>query len=191
MASAEQPAPRLAQPWERQENEPELGYEAFKGYCFQTPPRRLKHASVRHSTAELSALFNEWRWDERVLAWDRHVERIRVAEREALLKQDEKDRLAKWKTTLETVGALVDREMAKLLSESEKSQMSGLIKPSDLNKLMVSWITMQRLIHGESTENVNVQDDRLEKLSLDELRELQRLQAKMQEDEEADGDPRH
>lgn len=180
MASAE------AKPWERQEGEPELAYEAFKGYCFQTPPRRLKHSSVRHSTSELSSLFNEWRWEERVLEWDRHVERIRVAEREALLKQDEKGRLAKWMTTLETVGALVDREMAKLLNESEKSQMSGLIKPSDLNKLMVSWITMQRLIHGESTENVDVKDARLEKLSIDELRELQRLQAKMVEEEDAE-----
>lgn len=175
-----------AKPWERQTGEPELAYEAFKGYCFQTPPRRLKHSSVRHSTSELSALFNEWRWEQRVLEWDRHVERIRVAEREALLKQDEKGRLAKWMTTLETVGELVDREMAKLLNESQKGQMSGLIKPSDLNKLMVSWITMQRLIHGESTENVDVKDARLEKLSIEELRELQRLNAKMAEEEDAE-----
>lgn len=179
MANAE-----VVQPWERQDGEPELAYDAFKGYCFQTPPRRLKHSSVRHSTSELSALFNEWRWEERVLAWDRNVERIRVKEREELLKQDEKDRMAKWQAMLESTGELVSREMAKLLRESESSQMSGLVKPSDLNKLMVSWITMQRLIHGQSTENVDVKDERLEKLSLEELRELQRLHAKMADGEE-------
>ncbi len=178
-------------PWERQDTEPEIAYEAFKGYCFQTPPRRMQHASVKHGMAEVSALYNEWNWKERALAWDRHMDRIRVEQRENLLKQDEKDRLEKMMVVLETTGEVLSREMAKLLRESEKSTMSGLVKPADLIKMSTMWITMQRLIHGQSTENVNVQDERLEKLSLDELRELQRIQAKMAEGEGDDEPPRH
>lgn len=183
MASAkstrEREKPREVQTWERQDDEPENAYEAFKGYCFQTPPRRLAHSSVKFSTSELSKLFNEWRWKERSLAWDRHTDRIRLDEREALIKQDEKDRLAKWMTVLETTGEILSREMAKLLRDSQETQASGLIKPSDLNKLMATWIQMQRLIHGQSTENVAVDDARLENLTLDELRELHRLQEKI------------
>lgn len=180
MASAE------VQPWERQDGEPEAAYEAFKGYVYQTPPRRLAHSSVRHSTEQLSRFYNEWRWQERALAWDRHVERIRVEEKEALLRQDEKERLAKMVAVLETAGEVISREMAKLLRDSLATEASGLVRPSDLNKLLGQWITMQRLIHGESTENVATVDPRLEKLTPDELRTLQELHAKLvgEQDEE-------
>ena len=170
--------------WERQDAEPEGAYEAFKGYVYQTPPRRLVHSSVKHGTAELSELFNEWRWSERALAYDRHVQGIRDAERETLLKQDEKERFAKMLGVLEGTGEILMREVGKLLKDSQKSQVSGLLKPSELNKLMTTWITMQRLIHGESTSNVGVVDSNLSKLSIEEVRELQRLQAKMVEDDE-------
>jgi hypothetical protein len=180
MASAEVRA------WERQDGEPENAYEAFKGYVYQTPPRRLVHSSVKHGTSELSNLYNEWRWQERSLAYDRHVQKIRDDEREALFRQDEKDRVGKMLTVLEGMGEVLTREVGKLMKDSMASQVSGLLKPSELNKLMVTWITMQRLIHGESTSNVGVVDPSLEKLSIEELRELQRLQAKLAgEDEEA------
>lgn len=174
------------QPWERQDEESEQDYEAFKGYLLQTPPRRLAHSSVRHSTSELSKLYNDMHWRERVLAYDRHVQRQRQEEREALLKQDERERVAKAQAVLETMGDTVSREMAKLLRESEGTEMFGLVKPGDLVKFVDRWITLQRLIHGESTENVAVSDPRLEKLTPDELRELARLHAKMAAGEEVD-----
>lgn len=170
--------------WERQDTEPETAYEAFKGYLIQTPPRRLAHSSVKHSSSELSDLYNEWRWGERILAYDRHMQGLRDAEREALLKQDEKERVGKMLGLLETTGEILMREAAKLFKDSQKSQVSGLLKPSELNKLMVTWITMQRLIHGESTSNVGVVDTSLEKLSIEEIRELQRLQAKMSDEDD-------
>lgn len=179
------------QPWERQDGEPELAYEAFKGYCFQTPPRRLAHSSVRHSSAQLSALYNEWRWQERSLAWDRHVEKIRVEEKEALLRQDEKERLAKMVAVLETAGEVISREMSKLLRDSLATEAYGLVRPSDLNKLLTQWITLQRLIHGESTENVSVADARLENLSPDELRTLRELHSKLAGEGDDTEDPRH
>lgn len=185
MASAD-----VVQPWERQEGEPENAYEAFKGYCFQAPPRRLAHSSIRHGYAQLTQLYNEWRWADRVLAYDRHIERVRLDEREQLLKQDEKERLAKMVAVLETTGEIISREMAKLLRDSLAVEASGLVRPSDLNKLLGQWITMQRLIHGESTENVAQVDANLSKLSVDELRELARLQAKMTGEDE-DDDARH
>lgn len=173
--------------WERQPEEPEAAFEAFKGYVYQSAPRRLAYASVKAGTGQLSAWYNEWRWQERATAWDRHTQRIRDDEKEALIKQDEKARLAKMLTVLEGAGEVINREMAKLLRDCMRSEMFGLVKVADLNKLMGTWITMQRLLHGESTENVAINAD-LQRLSVDELRALQSLQAKMAGDEdEEDG----
>jgi hypothetical protein len=177
--------------WERQDDEPEGAYEAFKGYVYQTPPRRMLHASVKHSSSELSDLFNEWCWRERALAYDRHIQSIRDTERESLLKQDEKERFAKMLAVLEGEGEILMREVGKLLRDSQKSQVSGLLKPSELIKLTTAWITLQRLIHGESTSNVGVVDTSLERLSIEEVRELQRLQAKMTGDAEDGTETEH
>jgi len=174
-------------PWERQDGETELEYEAFKGYVYQRPPRRLAHSSVKHGAAQLSELYNRWHWPERCLAYDRHVQRIRDDEREALLRQDAKERMAKIVGVLETTGEIISREAAKLLRDSLEAEASGLLKPADLNKLMNTWITMQRLIHGESTENVSIEDASLKNLSVEELLEFQRLRAKLAGDDDGDG----
>lgn len=182
------PVPDDLKAWERQDGEAELEYEAFKGYVYQTPPRRLAHASVRHGSAQLSELYNRWRWSERALAYDRHVQRIRDAERDALLKQDAKERMAKILGVLETTGEILSREVGKLLRDSLAAEASGLLKPSDINKLMNTWIVMQRLVNGESTENVSLNDDSLKALSVEELREFQRLRAKIEAEASDDGD---
>lgn len=176
-------------PWERQDGEPDTAYQAFQGYFLQVPPRRMAHASVRHSTAELSRLYNEWRWEERATAYDRHVQRIRQAERDAMLQQDEKERLAKMVAVLETTGEIISREMAKLLRDSLATEASGLVRPGDLNKLLGQWVTLQRLIHGESTENVATVDARLENLTPEELRTLRELHEKLAGD--SSDDTRH
>lgn len=171
----------IVEPWERQDEEPETAYVAFKGYVYQTPPRRLVHSSVLHGTAQLSALYNEWRWAERALAYDRHVQKIRDAEREVLLKEDEKSRTAAQLTMIKGMQQVANRELAKLVRDTEASTAFGTIRVSELNKLIGQAITLERLIRGESTENISTVDVNVKKLTLEELRELQRLQAKMAE----------
>lgn len=178
------------QPWERQDGESEKDYEAFRGYVFQPKPRRLAHSSAKHGTAELSKLYREWRWQERVIAYDRHTQRIRDDERDELLRQDEKSRMAKMVEVLEGAGQVINREMTKLIRDTARSEAFGTVRVSDLNKLMGTWITMQRLIHGQSTENVAINAD-LQNLSVDEIRELQRLQAKLAGEEGEDPEAVH
>jgi hypothetical protein len=169
------------EPWERQDEEPETAYTAFKGYVYQTPPRRLVHSSAVQGTAQLSSLFNEWRWAERALAYDRHVQKIRDAEREALIKEDEKTRMASQLTMIKGLQQIANREITKLLRDTERSEAFGTVRVSELNKMIAAAITLERLIRGESTENVGMVDVNVQKLTIDELRELQRLQAKMAE----------
>lgn len=179
--------------WERQEGESEGAYEAFKGYVYQTPPRRLKHSSAKHGSGELSQLFQDWRWDERALAYDRHVQRIRAVEREALLKEDERDRTAAQLEMIKGIQQVVNREIAKLVRDTERSEAFGTVRVSELNKMFGACITLERLVRGESTENVGVVNVDVKKLTVDELRELQRLQAKMSagSDDDEEGEALH
>ncbi len=171
------PSPELL-PWERLEDEPEDAWDAFRRFRDMSTPRQVKYAA----TVQASTIFawaGEWRWQERVSAYDRHTDGIRRAQREETLKQSEEDRMVAAIAMLAGAEELFNRELQKWIAESYASDMSHA-KLSDLTKLMNSVITMRRLVHGESTENVaHTGDFDLSKLSLDELRKWRELQAKV------------
>jgi hypothetical protein len=169
--------------WERQDGEPEDAWAAFEKYRDMASPRRIEYAAI--GVIRRVTLFDwasTWRWQERATAYDRHTDGVRLAQREELLKQDETERTAAAIAMLAGAEDLFTRELKKLLAESEASDMS-IAKINDLTKLMNSIITMRRLVHGESTENVaHTSDFDLSKLSLDELRAWRELQAKIEKE---------
>jgi hypothetical protein len=164
--------------WERQPSEDDEAWKAFQSYRDQTPPRRMIHAAVKR-TEKLSHWYNEHAWGERVAAYDRRLDAIRREQREAILKEDEKDRAARQLGQLKAVQDILDLELAKLTRDARASEAFGLVKVSDLNKLLANAITLERLIRGQSTENVSQADIDLDALSPDELRQLRELQQKM------------
>lgn len=167
--------------WERQDGEPEEAWDAFCRYRDMHPPRRIEWAAPKSNTI-LFGWANEWRWHERTVAYDRHTDAIRRAEKEAMLKQSENDRMASALKILAGMEDLFERELKKLLAESYASDMS-IAKINDLTKLSNNIITMRRLVHGESTENVHTSSEfDLSKLSLDELRKFKELQSKIGKD---------
>jgi hypothetical protein len=170
------------QPWERQPGEPEEPWRAFQAYRDQVPPRGLGRIYLKEGSSVRLQWFNEWRWQERAVSFDRHTDAIRVAEREEVLKQNEKERTARQLGQIKAVQDIIDRELAKLARDTEKTEAFGLVKVSELNKLLANAITLERLIHGESTQNVDV-DVNLDNLSPEELRQLRDLQKKMAGDQ--------
>lgn len=165
------------QAWERQASETDESWTAFQSYRDQTPPRRMHHAAVRR-TEMLSTWYNDHQWAERVAAYDRHLDAIRRATREAVLLEDEKDRAARQLGHLKGVQDIIDLELAKLWRDAKATEAFGLVKVSDLNRLLANAITLERLIRGQSTEQVNV-DVNLDNLTPEELRQLRDLQRKM------------
>ncbi len=104
-----------------------------------------------------------------------------------MLKEDEKSRTAAQLTMIKGMQQVANREIAKLVRDCNKSEAFGTVRVSELNKLVAQVIVLERLIRGESTENVGHVDVDVQKLTIEELRELQRLQAKMSEDEDEEG----
>jgi len=169
--------------WERQASEDDEAWKAFQSYRDQTPPRRIIHAAVKR-TEKLSEWYNAFAWAERVAAYDRHLDALRRQTREAILKETEKERAARQLGQLKMVQDIIDIELAKLWRDAKATEAFGLIKPNDLNKLLANVITLERLVRGQSTENVAHAHVNLDALSPDELRQLRALQQKI-----ADKDP--
>jgi hypothetical protein len=163
--------------WEKQVGEPDEAWQAFQNYRDQTPPRRWTNAAVKRH-ADISRWYNEWKWGERCEAYDRHLDAMRRATREAILKEDEKDRAARQLAQIKTVQDIVDRELAKLDKETRETAGFGYVKVTELNKLLVNSITLERLIRGQATDKVDV-DVNLDALSPDDLRTLLELRKKM------------
>jgi hypothetical protein len=175
------------QAWERQPSEDDEAWKAFQSYRDQTPPRRAHQAAVKR-TEMLSRWYNDHAWAERVAAYDRHLDAIRRETREALLKEDERDRAARQLAHIKGMQDIVDLEIAKLSRDARSTEAFGLVKVSELNKLMSNIIQCERLIRGQSTENVGVLDADLENLTPDELRQLSELRKKMTKKTEGEGE---
>jgi len=164
-------------PWERQPSEDDESWKAFQSYRDQTPPRRMYHAAVKR-TSMVSQWYNNHAWAERAAAYDRHLDALRRQTREAILAETEKDRAARQLGQIKMVQDIIDHELAKLWRDTKATEAFGTVKVNELNKLMANAITLERLIRGQSTENVAVDVD-LDNLTPEELRTMRALQQKI------------
>lgn len=167
--------------WERQDNEPDEAWSAFRNFRDMLPPRRIRSAAPKDSSI-LQRWASEWRWRERALAYDRHIDAQVVEERASVLKQNEEHRVAKQLSILLDAEDLAGSELRKLLAAASQGEGVGLLKPSDVVKILETSIKYQRLIRGEATERVETAQD-LSRLSIQELELLKALEEKIKPQE--------
>lgn len=166
------------EPWERQASETEEAWLAFRSYRDSPPDQRsiTRAASVRLST--LSKWYREHSWEDRCRAYDAMFDKVRVEEREAIYRRKARENAIDHMLILADMKDLVGREFAKLREASRDSDMHGLVKAADLIKLAETMIKLERLVAGQTTENVGTTDLDLAKLSLDEIRTMNELMTK-------------
>lgn len=165
-------------PWERRDTESDREWEAFRVYRDMRKPR-----SILRAAPVASVTLAEWskrhEWAARVRAYDRHVEKIRLSERDALIQQDEAELTANRLELIRDAQELVQLELAKLLHMSRRSGEAPLsLNLSQLTRLFEAAIKCERLVRGESTEKIEVETSDFDSLSLDELRTLEELMRK-------------
>jgi len=164
-------------PWHRQPGEPEAAYLKFKDFLDAPRPRRLIRPGVGH-TQSICDLSNEWRWHERVEAYDTHWQRVRDREVESFIKQEAREIAAEHMAVLRDLRELVAIHVERKLKDARTIEISDA-KLSDLARLVDLVIKGDRLIRGESTENhAKVAD--LSGLTLEELRAAEDLAAKLE-----------
>lgn len=164
-------------PWERQPGEPDDCFNAFRYYRDMPMPRQALRASPMVGTNTLWQWCNKWSWIARASQYDDHISDLAIAEREALVKQSARDIQVQHMGILQGARELLEREVAKYLAISREAKGPSLLKPAELSKLLDSVVKLDRLVRGETTENVAPTED-LSNLSVDDLRVMRELKQK-------------
>lgn len=165
----------LPEPWERQDAESEEAWAAFRAYREMPADGRMITRAAIAPTATLSKWFNDHNWHERCRAYDAKFDQVRVEEREAMYRRAAKQIAIDHMLMLAEARELVQRELAKWTAASRDTNMHGLVKVNDLNRLFEIVVKMDRLVRGETTENVGSKDLNYANLSPEELDTLNAL----------------
>ncbi len=117
-------------------------------------------------------------------AYDRHLEKVYLAEREALLRESTAAITAKQMAMLNSAQHIAQSELDKHIKQLQENE-APLLRFADVVRLVEMTIKYGRLIRGQSTESVDNKLD-LSGLSPDELWQLKKIQEKIQ-----NGDVKH
>lgn len=176
-AVLEQPSLNL-KAWDRQTGEKPSDYLLFEAFRDQAAPRSMRvltyEFNIQMGDLFLISLTNKWK--ERVLAYDAHFQAIVDQERAEILKQTVREVDAEHMRILAAGRELAVREIAKLLSAAKQSTLSTL-KPREALALVDSVVKLDRLVRGQTTENIG-QDVDYSKLSDEELDMLEKIYGK-------------
>lgn len=171
----------MANIWDRQDKEPENAWEAFVKYRDRGPGRSLTRMQFplgstpqqRHEWA------NTWAWFIRVAEYDKHLDSVRLAEKEARIQEEEKDYGDARKRALTAAFAVAENELRKWEESSFASDMPIKSDPT-LIKLFSEVVKLSRLEEGKTTENIQTRDDYSD-LPLDLLKKMQSLLSEIDE----------
>jgi hypothetical protein len=163
-------------PWSRQSYDTDESWPIFEAYRDQRPPRRgllviFKGRAV--NPIKVAGWFREHFWEQRVALFDAYLDDIRLKERESLLRQSEREITSEHMEILAHSREIARRELAKLLATVEESA-GEVVRTRDLIRLMDYTVKLDRLVRGQSTENVQESGPDLSKLSDSDLAEIER-----------------
>jgi len=170
--------------WERQDFETDEHWGTFLHYRNSPPLVR----SMDRTAAECFVSFRvvekyaeEMRWQWRTAEYDKHVDSLATEEtaHSVVLYRIREERLA----TLKLFGQAIHEEIEVLRMQQSDRRMKGgkysLLKPHEMARFLRDTILLERLLMGESTENVSVRDGKLDRLSDAELEALDIIEKKL------------
>jgi len=140
-------------PWERQPGESEQAWEAFQLYRDIGTDRTYMGVAERlHKSGQIMRRWaHRWMWEDRVLAWDNHLDEIARQEIEkgriAMVK-----RHIKLAEHLQAVAASQINEWAQKVKEKKPLNLT----PADVTRMFDVAMKAERLSRGEPTENTQV-----------------------------------
>ena len=154
-------------PWDRQTDESSIAFEAFQIFRDLGPSRSLTAAHKalgRRRYATLRDWRQRFRWDDRIMAWEMHLDRDRQREVEERRRKTDEDIAEIGRSMLEKV------KQRMLLLDAEHIGDLTIWEAARLYRDAVHSI---RLVEGQSTEVVDVIDE------ADVDREIRRLVAEL------------
>lgn len=169
--------------WTRQPCDSDARWEAFQEYRDMQGPRSLARCATAIG-ATLSAL-ERWSsadgWGVRCFEFDRWADSIRIEVMLDVMNEDARERGARHVSLLrdmQEAAAHVARGWLNRIRNNPDAVLHEFA-PKDVTQMVKAAITLERLVHGESTENVdNKHGFDLSRLSIDEIQIMRALEVK-------------
>lgn len=178
----------LDEPWNRQPCDDEGSWRAFQLYRGTPPPRSLKslkQALQREGSRVELATLKSWAadglWDARTCEYDNHLDKCVQKATDAILAEGAQARAARHLFSLQRLQKVGDQIVQNWIDRIEESGPAAMheLGPAVVVRMIKDAITLERLVQGESTENVAVKAEvDLSRLSVEELEMLSALQLK-------------
>lgn len=134
-------------PYDRQPTESIESWVKFVDYRDLGPRRTIKAVAAKHncSPRSIQLLASKWRWSDRVQSWELHLDQLRQEVTESNAKRM----------------ALRHADIGRMAVEKAQEALASL-KPGDMSvgeatRLMEAGVKVERLGHGQSTQNIAVQ----------------------------------
>lgn len=136
--------------WERLPNENERDYAAFYTYLKLGPNRTVKAVAEalgkdeNNASAILSLLYNisvKYHWDERIIAYDRYMQRLEDLEVAKLRKASAR----KNAELLNKFESILEHEVNAFLKDIEKNSEKRILSAPQLIKMMEMLVSMKKL----------------------------------------------
>ncbi len=175
----------VAEAWTRQPCDTDARWRVFQGYRDMALPRSLARLAV--SLSAQPSTIESWSWQDgwvaRCFEFDRWIDSVRVETMLELMNEDARARGARHVSLLRDMqeGAAIAARawLAEFRNEPTKALQWS---PNEIARMVKTAITLERLVHGESTENVdNKHGFDLSRLSIEEIETMRVLEAKASE----------
>jgi hypothetical protein len=171
-----------ARPWVRQPFDTDLSWALFSEYLMLPPPRRLQDLARQGrtlTTYQLETLAFEDGWAKRAYAWDQHLDQLRFQTVEQVVQEDARtraERQGRVGKKLQRLAELVtDQNIA--LAEKAGGFDSGITLRDAIRAAAVG-VRIERIALGDTTDKIETVGPDLSAFTVEELREIQRLQEK-------------
>lgn len=177
-----------ARPWGRQPCDTDNRWRCFLTYRELALPRSLARVSKALTDPVTGKPFclrtlEKWSsedgWVARVHAYDRHIDKERVAATMAILKEDAQTTAAKHLHLLRKLQTIAVAKAEEYLDDIANGHSLGHVTTAEMRALARDAITLERLVRGQATERVdNAGAVDLSQLSLEDIQQLRELYAK-------------
>ena len=171
-------------PWHRQPGESGHAFDAFRSYRDQRAPRDLRRVFDSRGTQlpmeDTLVLFRAMSWRQRAEAWDGHNASIVEAQTTARLREGAEEIAERHLGAIRMGLDLAENELRKLLGESLARDFP-VVKPQVLIALLDKAVSLERLVRGEATGRLEVENTGpdFSRLTPEELRAWLEMQEKI------------
>lgn len=169
-------------PWNRQPCDSTARWRAFQTYRDLPPPRTIGAAATALGVNKrrLEIWSSEDAWPERCADFDRHLDAKRVTVIEDALAEDARAVANRHASIARDAIEVAHSHVRQWLADLANGDAVEAWEPNAVRGMLKDMITLERLVRGEATERVEhgLSGVDLGKLSIDELEELRRLEAK-------------